>query len=58
MNVTDLKALIRWADQADDNVGFWKRLWMAAKAYDVRTCTLIKAMVARFGTIPESGWYD
>ncbi|MHC4336305.1 MAG: hypothetical protein ACYSUV_21530 [Planctomycetota bacterium] len=49
MTIKDLRSLIRWADEAPDNVAFWKRLWCAAAAYDVKTRINIRAMCVNVG---------
>ena len=44
-----LRLLIRWADTANDNRSFWRRLWYAAEAYETRTRVNIQAMCANIG---------
>jgi len=53
MTIAELRALIRWADTAEGDAGFWKRIYFAAFALDLRTRLLIQALVARYGVLPE-----
>lgn len=53
MTVMELRKLLQWCDVADDDAGFWRRLYYAAFAFDLYTRLQIQAMVARFGVLPE-----
>lgn len=53
MTAIELKTLFRWCDHNADNAIFWARLWYAAQAYDVRTCTLLRGLVATYGIVPQ-----
>jgi hypothetical protein len=52
MNTQELRRLIYWCDAAQSNADFWRRMYYAAFALDLKTQLLIQAFVARFGILP------
>lgn len=55
MNARELRALLKWADTATRTAQFWRRLWLAADAYDLRTKCHIRALVAEHGIPSKEG---
>ena len=53
MSVKDLRRLLDWCDAAEDNAGFWRRMYYAAFALNLRTRLLIQALVAEHGILPN-----
>lgn len=57
MKLCELRIFLAWCNNKPcgsvTNVEFWRRVWYGAQAYDQKTCILIRAMVAQFGTLPE-----
>jgi hypothetical protein len=53
MTIRELRRLIEWCDTAEDNAGFWRRMYYAASALDLRTQLLVQALVAQVGTLPH-----
>lgn len=53
MTTAELWAIVRWADMAELDADFWRRLWFAAAAYPLGVCLMVRGFVARFGIVPQ-----
>ena len=51
MDAQDFRRLLDWAERGGSDEAFWRRLWIAASAYDWRTAVHIRSMVAQFGKL-------
>jgi hypothetical protein len=61
MDANELRKLLIWADTAKSNREFWRRLCIAARAYDLRTSVNIWAIAVNVGgftldTAPEKSY--
>jgi hypothetical protein len=52
MKICDFRRLIRWCDAAENDDVFWRRLYYAAFALDLKTQLLVQAFVVQYGTLP------
>jgi len=53
MEIQELKSLVRYADTAQSNAEFWRKLYYAAFAYDINTRMMLHGFIAANGILPD-----